>query len=671
MNSGDYILLAATGLVILAIAGAAITRKAGAPLLLIFLGLGMLTGTEGPGPLQVEAEGTAYLFGSLALALILFDGGLRTKLRRLKGVLRPSLTLATVGVMITAAITAVAAHYLFDLGWIESLLMGAIVSSTDAAAVLMLIAGSDVKARPRVATTLEAESGFNDPMAVILVVTLVEWLVRGGPPNPALAVLAILWALFAGGLIGWFGGRAIAWVERRIGLPIGLYPIFAVASAMFLFALAQSLEASGFLAAYLAGVAFTAAPERRAGEATTRFSDGMAWLAQIGLFLMLGLMVTPSHAVAVALPALGIALVLIFLARPLAVLVCLLPEKYRNSERAFIAWMGLRGATPIFLGSFPVIAGVENANLYFSAAFAVVIASLVIQGWTAGSVSRMSGIAPQIKGQGRLRNAGSVMAVVGGFAGVTLILSVIFGVRDSHAPILQTASVGDLRELVDNAVGDAPRLRLAGLPDDWSDLPTAERRRLFTQIVAGLVEETNQRILADRRAIRAMQVREQAGESFSLPEQGRRDTLARRYGGRYGDLDDLMARADIIPPSLAVAQAVIATGWGSSPAAQTRNALFGRFPAGSFDSLSASAQDYVDHLNSHPAFAAFRIERAALRAAGEPVTGTALAPFVGPYVADGPAYIAQVEAILNGPDGLERFDPVPSRGTMSTEPSEG
>lgn len=662
MNSGDYILLAAAGLVILAIAGAALTRRAGAPLLLIFLGLGMLAGREGPGNFGIDAPGTAYLFGSLALALILFDGGLGTRLRRLKGVLRPSLTLATAGVMITAGVTAIAAHYLFGLGWVESFLMGAIVSSTDAAAVLMLIAGSDVKARPRVATTLEAESGFNDPMAVILVVTLVEWLVRGGPPNPFLAVLSILWALAAGGLIGWFGGRAIAWVERRVGLPIGLYPIFAVASAVFLFALAQSIEASGFLAAYLAGVAFAAAPVKRAGEATARFSDGLAWLAQIGLFLMLGLMVTPSHAVAVALPALGIALVLIFLARPLAVLVCLLPEKYRRSERAFIAWMGLRGATPIFLGGFPVMAGVENANLYFSAAFAVVIASLVIQGWTAGPVSRLAGIAPPLEGQGRMRNAGTVAAVAGGFAGVTLILSVWLGIRDDGAPLLQTASAGELRDLMGSGAGEAARLRLAGLPDDWEEIPAPERRRLFTQIVAGLIAEENQRILEDRSEILAMQAREAAGGIFTLPQQAQRDTLARRYGGRYGDLDGLLARADIIPPSLAVAQAAIATGWGSSAAAQNRNALFGRFPGGGFDSLLDSAEDYASHLNSHPAFADFRSRRAALRASGEPVTGAALAATIGPYVEDGPAYVTQIEAILAGPDDLARFDPVPESG---------
>ncbi|MCF8880275.1 cation:proton antiporter, partial [Hyphobacterium sp. SN044] len=227
MDAAHLLLLVAAGLVLLAIGGAALLRLAGAPLLLLFLGIGMLAGEEGPGQIMFNDYGVAYAVGSLALALILFDGGLGTSLRRLKGVLRPSLSLATAGVLITAAVTGSGAHYLFGLTWVESLLMGAIVSSTDAAAVLMLIAGRELKARPRVATTLEAESGFNDPMAVILVTALVAWLGAGEAPNPVWFGIGIVWSLIAGGLIGWFGGRGIAVLERRMGLPLGLYPIFA------------------------------------------------------------------------------------------------------------------------------------------------------------------------------------------------------------------------------------------------------------------------------------------------------------------------------------------------------------------------------------------------------------------------------------------------------------
>ena len=658
MDAAHLLLLVAAGLVLLAIGGAALLRLAGAPLLLLFLGIGMLAGEEGPGQIMFNDYGVAYAVGSLALALILFDGGLGTSLRRLRGVLRPSLSLATAGVLITAAVTGVGAHYLFGLTWVESLLMGAIVSSTDAAAVLMLIAGRELKARPRVATTLEAESGFNDPMAVILVTALVAWLGAGEAPNPVLFGIGIVWSLIAGGLIGWFGGRGIAVLERRMGLPLGLYPIFAAAAAVFLFALAQSIGASGFLAAYLAGVALRSAPKRRAAEATARFSDGVAWLSQIGLFLMLGLLITPSHALAVAVPALGVALVLILIARPLAVLICLLPEKFRPNERAFIAWMGLRGAVPIFLGGFPVLAGVENANLYFSTAFAVVVASLVIQGWTAGPVTRLARVAPPIEGRSRWRDYGAIGAVMTGFAGASIAASMTAGLIDRNGPVFTAPTVADLRELVaPPTTASSGGVRLGTLPDDWMELDMAERRRLFARIVASLIAAENERVLSDRDRIEHFIELEADGARLELSQQAERDRLARMYGGRYGDLEDLLARADIVPPSLAISQAVLATGWGGSEAARERNVLFGRFPGdGGFDSLAASAEDYVLYLNAHPAFAGFRAERAALRAAGEPITGPALVDEIAPY-ADDPAYVDQLRAVMTGPDALDQFDP--------------
>lgn len=658
METAELILLAAAGLVLLAIAGAAATRQAGAPLLLIFLVIGMLAGEEGPGGIAFHAHDTAYLFGSLALALILFDGGLGTSLRRLRSVLRPALSLATIGVIITAGITAAAAKYLFGLGWIEAALMGAIVSSTDAAAVLMLIAGKDIKARPRVATTLEAESGFNDPMAVILVVTFVAWLTGQGAPDPVIAGASIIWAIVAGGVIGWFGGRAVALIERKIGLPIGLYPIFASAAAVFLFAFAEIIGGSGFLAAYLTGVAMASAPKRRAAEATARFSDGLAWIAQIGLFLMLGLLVTPSHAAEVALPALGLAFVLILVARPVAVLICLAPERFRINERAFIGWMGLRGAVPIFLGAFPVLAGVENANLYFSAAFAVVIASLVIQGWTAGPVARLFNVAPAQKRGGNLANAGMIAAVAVGFTLASAVVS--FGVNgpDRQAESLAPQTMRDLLAALGPAGTTGP-VRLESFPADWDQMDPGERRETFIRVAAGLVTAQNERILEEREQLLVMRAQEEAGISLSLPQQARRDTLARRYGGRYEDLDDLLARVDIIPPSLGAAQAALATGWGSSAAALDRNALFGRTPReGRFSSLTAAAGEYVDVFNTHRDFAQFRAERARLRAAGEMPAGPALVDLIGPYAESGGAYAAQVRAVMNSAN-LARLDAGP------------
>ncbi|MGY6661645.1 MAG: potassium/proton antiporter [Glycocaulis sp.] len=661
MDTAELILLAAAGLVLLAIAGAAATRQAGAPLLLIFLVIGMLAGEEGPGGIAFHAHDTAYLFGSLALALILFDGGLGTKLRRLRSVLRPALSLATLGVIITAGITALAAKYLFGLGWVEAALMGAIVSSTDAAAVLMLIAGKDIKARPRVATTLEAESGFNDPMAVILVVTFVAWLTGQGIPDPLIATLSIVWAIVAGGAIGWFGGRLIAYVERKIGLPIGLYPIFASAGAVFLFAFAEVVGGSGFLAAYLAGVAMASAPKRRAAEATARFSDGLAWIAQIGLFLMLGLLVTPSHAAEVALPALGLAFVLILIARPVAVLVCLAPERFRINERAFIGWMGLRGAVPIFLGAFPVLAGVENANLYFSAAFAVVIASLVIQGWTAGPVARLFNVAPPLERGGNLANAGMIAAVAIGFTLASALVSFGANERDAGREAISPLNMRELLAVL-GPDGSMRAVRLESFPSDWDAMDPAERRETFGRIAAGLVAAQNERIMEEREQLLVMRAQEEAGIPLSLPQQARRDTLARRYGGRYDDLDDLLARVDIVPPSLGAAQAALATGWGSSAAALERNALYGRTPReGRFSSLTSAAADYVDVFNTHRDFASFRAERARLREQGDLLVGPALVGQIGPYAESGDAYAAQVRAVMNS-GGLTRFDPARDAG---------
>lgn len=645
MDNADLILLAAAGLVLLAVAGAAATSRAGAPLLLVFLSIGMLAGVEGPGGVDFHAHDQAWLFGSLALALILFDGGLGTRLRSLKLVLRPALSLATLGVLLTAGITAGAARLLFDLSWIEALLMGAIVASTDAAAVLALIAGRDMHARPRVATTLEAESGFNDPVAVILVMTCVEMLIREGEPNFALLGVSVVWALAAGGAIGWFGGKAIAFAERRVHLPESLYPIFSVTAGVFLFALAQSLNASGFLAAYLAGVSLASVSKGPVRRVTERFSDGLAWLAQIGLFLMLGLLVVPSHAASVALPALALALVLIFIARPVAVLLCLLPERFRMNERAFIAWMGLRGAVPIFLGSVPVIAGVENANLYFSAAFAVVLASLVIQGWTAGPVTRLFRIAPPRPPRPRLQALGGAGIAAGGFAAMAAAMYIGADLLENRDTITEPQSVAELRQAL--ARGDEQAgLRVASLPPDWQALDPDSRRDLFAQLVTALMRAENARILEDRAAIRRMLAWEAEGRALSMAEQARRDTLARAYGGRYSDLEGLLLRADIIPPRLAAAQAALATGWGASAVVTEQNALFGRAsgPEG-FATLAASVSSYAELLNTHPDFEQFRAERAALRAAGTDMTAEPLLDALAPYAA-APDYPDRVRAML-------------------------
>lgn len=629
----------------MAIAGAATTSRAGAPLLLVFLSLGMLAGVEGPGGLDFHALDAAYLFGSLALALILFDGGLGTRLRALKPVLRPALMLATMGVVATTAITAVAARYLFGLSWVEAGLMGAIVSSTDAAAVLALLGGRELKARARVVTTLEAESGFNDPVAVILVTAFVQMLAVGEGLDPLQLTGSILWALAAGGVIGWFGGRALAAVKNRVALPESLYPIFAVAGAVFLFALAQAVEASGFLAAYLAGVAVRAVSRNPEREATVRFSDGLAWLSQIGLFLMLGLLVVPSQALALAVPSLILALVLIFVARPLAVFACLLPERLTMKERGFIAWMGLRGAVPIFLGIFPVIAGVENANTFFSVAFAVVLVSLVGQGWTAGPVTRLFGVAPRRVGKSRRQLLAGAAIAAGGFAALTAAIYIGSGLLDRQDTELRPQSVAELRQALARTEAE-DGLALATLPPDFAGLPAGDRRALFVQSVEALARAQNASILEDRAAIRRFMQAEAQGRTLSLSEQALREALARRYGGRYADLEDLLSRADIIPPRLAAAQAALATGYGSSEAVTGRNALFG---GSGHETLRVAMDDYARLLNTHPDFAGFRARRAALRAADADLDAGILAGELSAY-ASGAGYVGQLRAILNSLD---------------------
>ena len=648
MENAALILLAASGLVLLAVAGAAATSRAGAPLLLVFLSLGVLAGVEGPGGFDFHAMDAAYLFGSLALALILFDGGLGTRTRGLKMVLRPALLLATLGVLATSAITALAARLLFDLGWVEALLMGAIVSSTDAAAVLSLLGGRDLRARPRVVATLEAESGFNDPAAVILVTACVEILSLGSPPEPLQLAGGVVWALAAGGAIGWWGGLAAAFVKNRAALPPSLYPIFAVAAGVFLFALAETASASGFLAAYLAGVAIRARARTTEREMTVRFSDGLAWLAQIGLFLMLGLLVVPSHALTVAAPALVLALALIVLARPAAVLVCLLPERLTWRERGFIAWMGLRGAVPIFLGGFPVVAGVENANLFFSVAFVVVIVSLVVQGWTAGPVARLFGVAPAPISRTRRQALTGAAIAGGGFAALVAALWVGAGLIESRPEIVRPNSVAELRQALDRARPEAG-FAVDSLPPDWAGLEPGDRRDLFVRLATILAEAENARILADRAEIRRLQQAEAQGRTLSLAEQARREALARAYRGRYADLEDLVSRADVIPPELAAAQAALATGYGSASALIERDALFG---TGRHDSLSGAMGRHAALLNSHPDFAAFRARRAGMRAAGLEPDPATLAAELGPYAAERD-YPERLQAVL---DGLPRRD---------------
>jgi cell volume regulation protein A len=378
-------------LLLLGIMSSLIAMRFGAPLLFVFLILGILAGEAGPGGLKFDDVGTAYVVGSIALALILFDGGLRTRFATVRSVLGPAVTLATLGVLLTAALTAPVAYLVFDLRWIEALLVGAVVASTDAAAVFFLMHGRGLRLRPRVASTLEVESASNDPFAVLLTMLLVEFLTRGDRSwQHVLAVLAEQAIL--GTLIGVLGGRLVVFVLNRVAFAQGLHAPFVATSALVIFALASVVHASGFLAIYLAGLVVGNRPTR-AHNTVVVFHDAVTWLAQIVMFVLLGLLAWPLRLMGSVWPALAVAATLMLVARPVAVFLCLAPFRFPWREKAFIAWVGLRGAVSIFLASIPFLIGLSKAYLYFDIAFVVVLASLLIQGWTIAFAARQLDVA--------------------------------------------------------------------------------------------------------------------------------------------------------------------------------------------------------------------------------------------------------------------------------------
>jgi potassium/hydrogen antiporter len=380
------------GLLVLAgIMSSLVAMRFGAPLLLVFLVVGMLAGESGPLGLKFDDVRTTYAVGSIALALILFDGGLRTRFATFRSVLGPAITLATAGVLLTAAITAPIAAVLFDLRWIEGLLVGAVVASTDAAAVFFLMHARGLRVRPRVSATLEVESGSNDPFAVLLTMLLVEFLAVGDRSwqhvVQVLAEQAIL-----GTIIGVLGGRAMVLVLNRLNLAQGLHAPFVATGAVVIFGLAAAVHASGFLAVYLAGLVLGNRPTR-AHNTVVVFLDAVTWLAQIVMFVLLGLLVWPLRLIGTLWPALAVAAALMLIARPVAVFLCLAPFRFPWREKAFIAWVGLRGAVGIFLASIPLLVGLPKAYLYFDIAFVVVLVSLLVQGWTIAAAARRLHIA--------------------------------------------------------------------------------------------------------------------------------------------------------------------------------------------------------------------------------------------------------------------------------------
>ncbi len=386
LDSVSFAILLGSLLVLAGILSSLIALRFGAPLLLVFLLVGMMAGEGGPGGIKFDDVGTAYIVGSIALALILFDGGLRTRFASFRNVLAPSVTLATVGVLITALLTAPVAQLVLGLGWIQALLIGAVVASTDAAAVFFLINARGLRLRPRVRGVLEVESGTNDPFAIFLALLLVEVLLRGDQ-SWSHALATFLRDAILGCVIGYVGGQTIAFVLNRLMLAQGLHAPFVAVSALVVFAFANAVHSSGFLAVYLAGLV-VGNKQTRAHNSVVVFLDAVTWLAQIVMFVLLGLLAWPHRLADSLFGSVSVALVLMLVARPVAVFLCLAPFQFQWREMLFISWVGLRGAVGIFLASIPMLVGLPGAYLYFDVAFVVVLSSLLVQGWTVALAAR-------------------------------------------------------------------------------------------------------------------------------------------------------------------------------------------------------------------------------------------------------------------------------------------
>lgn len=385
-NSFLVALLVAGGLVMAGILVSPLSKRLGMPVLLLFLAVGMLAGEDGPGKIRFDDFRTSFLISNLALAVILLDGGMRTRIQSFRVALRPALVLASLGVVLTALVGGVIAAWLLDLPLLVGLLLGSIVSSTDAAVVFNLLQGKGLSLNERVKATLEIESGSNDPMAIFLTVMFIDLIQN--PGSTVLQGLLILLQQFGiGGVAGILGGYLMARLLRYVEIIEALYPLLMLSAGLVLFSLVNLAGGSGFLAIYLMGVMQAALPSRH-HDAILQIQDGLAWLAQLVLFLLLGLLVTPSALLETLPQALLVSAALILVARPVSTVLGLLPFGFAVREHVYMAWVGLRGAVPVVLAVFPLMYGVEHAQTIFQVAFVVVLVSLLLQGSTLAPMAR-------------------------------------------------------------------------------------------------------------------------------------------------------------------------------------------------------------------------------------------------------------------------------------------
>ncbi len=366
-------------LILLSVVVSKISDRLGVPLLLLFLGIGMLAGSEGIGGIYFDDPLITQSIGIAALTIILFSSGLDTPWKSVRSVLKEGISLATFGVIITASIFGFFAFIILKLTILESLLIGAIISSTDAAAVFSILRSRGVNLKGRLTSLLELESGSNDPVAVLLTITLIAFITGASTSIPA-ALGSLLLQLVIGLAFGWMMSKVALFLINKLRLGYeGLYQILIIGLLFFAFGGTTLLNGSGFLAVYLFGL-LLGRENFLHKRSVLRFFDSTAWFSQIFLFLTLGLLVFPSRLIPVMLPGLGLALILVLLARTLAVFIALLPFKYSIREKLFISWVGLRGAVPIVLATYPLVAGITNASLMFNIVFFVVVVSVLLQG---------------------------------------------------------------------------------------------------------------------------------------------------------------------------------------------------------------------------------------------------------------------------------------------------
>ncbi len=391
LHSFDIVVLLAAILLLSSVMVSKVSTRFGIPALLLFAGVGMLAGSEGIGGIRFDDFSLTNSLGVIALIFILFAGGLDTHWHSIKGSLGAGLSLATVGVALTAGGISLVSYYLLGMTWEISILLGAVVSSTDAAAVFSILKAQGLKLRGNLAPLLELESGSNDPMAVILTVGITTLILDPSSSWYALiptTVIQIVLGALGGFVIG-FAGR---YIVKRVKLAFdGLYPVLTIGIALFAYAGPQMIGGNGYLAVYIAGVTF--------GSGTfvhrvslIQFHDALGWLMQIAMFLCLGLLVYPSHLIPHAGVGVIIALFLIFIARPIAVLIALLPFRMPFSEKLFISWVGLRGAVPIILATIPVTAGIVGSTEVFNLVFFIVLVSVLVQGMTISTVASWLGV---------------------------------------------------------------------------------------------------------------------------------------------------------------------------------------------------------------------------------------------------------------------------------------